>query len=152
MRNTKVSALAIMLGVIGAPAMASQKDMALCGKLADAWKAAYDARDAAKVAALYDPAAGYYSNPFWTAAGRGGIEKGLKADFSMDGAFSDITCEAAERDGNLLVAHGTYVGSAKGPDGQTMPMKGHWFAAARETGGKYLMTTHNANMQMPPPK
>ena len=105
MSNTKVLTLAMLLGALSAPAMASQADMALCGKLADAWKAAFDAKDATKVAAMYDPTEGLYSNPFWTATGRDGIEKGLKADFSMDANFSDITCDAAERDGNLLVAH-----------------------------------------------
>ena len=34
-----------------------------------------------------------------------------------------------------------------------MPMRGHWYASARDLGGgKYLMETHNANFQLPPPR
>ena len=145
--------LAAGIALSSSAALAGPKDMALCGKLADAWKTAYDNKDAAAVAAMYDPAKGLYSNPFWTATGAAGIEGGLKADFALGANFSDITCEAAERAGTLLVAHGTYVASATGPDGKAMPMRGHWFATAQDKGaGKYLMMTHNANYQLPPPK
>ena len=148
-----LSLMAIGLAMVSTSAMATESDMSLCGKLADAWKTAYDNKEADKVAAMYDPSAGLYSNPFWTATGRDELEKGFKVDFSMDASFSNITCDAAESDGKLLVAHGTYVASAKGADGKTMPMTGHWFATAMAKGdGGYLMMTHNANMQLPPPK
>ena len=145
--------VAACIAMSSSAALASTKDMALCGHLADAWKTAFDKKDAASVAAMYDPAEGLYSNPFWTATGRAGIEGGLKADFALDANFSNITCDAAERDGSLLVARGTFVASARGPGGKTLPMNGHWFATARDVGGgKYLMMTHNANFQLPPSK
>jgi ketosteroid isomerase-like protein len=122
-----------------------------CNKAADAWKAAYNNKDAEAVANMYD-AKGTLSNPFWTATGHDALLKGFKQEMSTGGSMVSITCDQSKTEGNMMFANGAYSAMAKGPDGKDAPMGGHWVAISEIHDGKPVILVHTSNIQMPPPK
>ena len=148
LQTALVAALALPLSSV---AFAGANDLALCTRMTQGWQTAYHAKDAAKVAGMYEASGSLYSNAFWTAKGRQAIEGGLRQEIAGGTHFSDIKCTDAYRSGDLLVGKGTYAASAPGPDGKTMDVTGHWLSSVKEDHGKYLIVDHTSNMQLRAP-
>lgn len=148
--KTVIIAGAIVAWMVSA---ASAKDwMGDCAKAADAWKAAYNAKDADALVAMYEPKKGTYSNMFWTATGHDVLAQSFKQDLTMGTTFTSIKCETSNARGDGVESKGTWSATAKGPDGKDMAMTGHWQTFGVEQNGKYLIVDHTGNMQLPPPK
>jgi uncharacterized protein (TIGR02246 family) len=120
-------------------------------KLAAQWMDAYNAKDAATIAKMYtDDAVVSFSQ--WTTSGRAALQDALSKEFAADVKFTAITVDQSERFGDVNVARGTWTADAKGPDGKTIPVNGHWVSVGMCQGQTCLMSVHNGNTAMPPPK
>jgi hypothetical protein len=60
----------------------------ICQKDADAWKDAYNKRDAEALASMYNTKTGMYSNEFWTAIGHDALLAGFKQQLAAGGHSS----------------------------------------------------------------
>ena len=112
-------------------------------KLAKQWEAAYNAKDAAGVAALYAEDAAV--NPPNQAAvrGRAAIQEWTKG---MMGAFTTITLTPTESaiSGNIAYEAGTYSGTmASGSD------NGKYVVVLKRVGGKWLIAHDIFNSDLP---
>ena len=143
-----VLALAL-LGVVASPS-AAKDTMADCTKFVDGWKAAYNAKDADALASIYEPKKGTYSNVFWTGTGHDVLVNGFKQELGMGSTMTSIKCEASSASGDLVVSKGTWSASSPGSDGKAMTIGGHWQSSAVGHAGKYLISDHTSNMQLPP--
>ncbi len=123
--------------------------MGECSKAADVWKAAYNNKDAAAVADMYD-AKGTFSSPFWTASGHDALLAGFKQEISAGGSMVSITCEQSYQVDKLSFASGAYSAMGKGPDGKDAAFGGHWVAVSELRDGKLVILMHNSNLQMTP--
>ena len=120
-------------------------------KLAEQWMDAYNKKDAATIAKMYTDDA-VVSFDQWTAAGRAAFQDALNKEFPADTKFTAITVDQSQRVGDLNIARGTWAADAKGPDGKPTPVKGHWVTVGMCQGQTCLISIHNGNTAMPPPK
>ena len=120
-----------------------------CSKSADLWKAAYNNKDAAALADMYD-AKGIFSSPFWTASGHDALLTGFKQELTTGGSMVSITCDQSNRIDNVNFASGTFSAMMKAPDGKDAEVGGHFVVVSELRDGKLIILMHNANMQMPP--
>jgi hypothetical protein len=147
---------AVAFTAFGAVALLSSASTALsagpmdvCQQDADAWKDAYNKRDAEALASMYDARNGRYSNEFWTATGHDALLAGFKQQLAAGGTLTSIKCEHSARWGNIFVADGNWAGSGKAPDGKDVSVMGHWMTIF--TPGKNgVILSHVANQQMQP--
>ena len=114
-------------------------------KLAKQWEAAFNAKDPAKVAALYAED-GVVNPPNESAVrGRTAIQSWAKGTM---GVFTSITLTPAEStiSGNVGYEAGTYSGTmASGSD------KGKYVIVLKRVGGQWLIAHDIFNSDMPPP-
>jgi ketosteroid isomerase-like protein len=120
-------------------------------KLAGQWMDAYNQKDAATIAKMYTDDA-VVSFDQWTATGRAALQDALNKEFPADTKFTAITVDQSERVGDLNIARGTWAAEAKGPDGKIIPVNGHWLTVGMCQGQTCLISVHNGNTAMPPPK
>jgi uncharacterized protein (TIGR02246 family) len=120
-------------------------------KVADDWMNAYNKGDAATIAQMYADD-GLVSFSQWTVSGRGAIQEAFTKEFGAGVKFSSIMVDQSKRAGDLMYAQGTWAAEAKGPDGKTMPLSGHWLSVSKCQGENCQMMIHNGNTAMPPPK
>jgi ketosteroid isomerase-like protein len=112
---------------------------------------AYNKKDAATIAKMYTDDA-VVSFDQWTASGRAALQDAFDKEFPADTKFTAITVDQSQRIGDLMYARGTWGADAKGPDGKTMAVNGHWLTVGRCQGQTCLIAIHNGNTAMPPPK
>jgi ketosteroid isomerase-like protein len=116
-------------------------------KRADAWKDAYNNRDADALAKMYGANA-RYSSAYWTASGQENIRDGFKKSFGAAGAvFTSITVDQSTGIGTMNYASGTWSATMKGRDGDVVPIGGHWLSVAEQG----VILVHVSNTQMPLP-
>lgn len=155
--RTATAAILAMLaiapvGVVTSSAAFAKDTMARCGKYADKWKAAYNAKDAEALAGMYDPRTGIHSNEFWTAAGHDGLVQGFKQELMAGNTMTSITCDASSQTGDIGSSSGKWSATAKGPDGKDTTIGGHWLITYEDHQGKVLIVDDTTNMQLPPPR
>ena len=120
-------------------------------KLANDWMNAYNNKDAATVANTYAEG-GIFSNSNWTASGRTAIADALNKEFALGVKMTAIIVDQSQRIGDMAYSRGTWAADAKSPDGKNVSVNGHWLTVAKCQGQMCLMTVHNSNTAMPPPK
>jgi uncharacterized protein (TIGR02246 family) len=120
-----------------------------CQQLADKMMAAWNAGDAEGVADAFDPKVGMFSNGFGTAAGRDGLVANFKPEIATGMKITSNTCTKALRIGTMMIAHGTWTATARGPDGKDIAPNGHWMASARYHGRHLVIVTDVVNTQLP---
>lgn len=115
-------------------------------RLRDAWAAAFNEKDAAKVADLYAKDA-IYIGPLGTARGRDAIKAAIDR-FIQDGVHDlKISTRRREHSGNFVYETGSYTQLDK--NGKTQ--RGDYLVVARQSAGQWLLTAHAANSSAPPP-
>jgi uncharacterized protein (TIGR02246 family) len=119
--------------------------------LAAQWMDAYNKKDAATISKMYTDDA-LVSFDQWTASGRAALQDAFTKEFAADVKFTAITVDQSQRIGDLNIARGTWAADAKGPDGKTIPVNGHWLTVGMCQGQTCLMSIHNGNTAMPAAK
>jgi uncharacterized protein (TIGR02246 family) len=160
MRMKAVVACALGLAMMGAPAstqMQPGKTLPELTKLAKEFEAAFNAKDAAKVAGLYAEDAIVMPANEPAVRGRANIETQMKKVFD-EGVVSNLSLTPTE---SALIGsdHAYEIGTSsvdvRTPDGQTMKDRGKYLILLRKTGDRWLVTHdiwNSDSMPGPPPQ
>jgi uncharacterized protein (TIGR02246 family) len=144
--------IALAISLIGTSAYAQSTDIkADIQTAANDWMNAYNNKDAATIANMYAED-GIFSNTNWTASGRTAIADAPNKEFALGVKFTAITVDQSQRDGDMAYSRGTWAADATGPDGKNVSVNGHWLTIGKCQGQTCLITVHNGNTAMPPPK
>jgi uncharacterized protein (TIGR02246 family) len=112
--------------------------------MAEEWKAAFQAKDASKVAALYTEDA-VWINPEGTFHGAGDIKSEVQKMVNRGDTVETIVTTKASHSGDLGYAEGTYSGTAPaGKDGAQAPARGSWVVTLKKNNGKWMLATHTS--------
>jgi uncharacterized protein (TIGR02246 family) len=112
--------------------------------MAEEWKAAFQAKDASKVAALYAEDA-VWINPEGTFHGAGDIKSELQKMMDRGDTVETIVTSKAPHSGDIGYAEGTYSGTAPaGKDGAQTPARGSWVVTLKKNHGKWMLATHTS--------
>ena len=114
-------------------------------RLRDAWAAAFNDKDAAKVADLYSKDA-IYIGPAGTARGHDAIQKAI--DTSIQDGVHDlkVTTRHREHSGNLVYETGSFTQLDK--NGKTQ--RGEYLVVVKQSAGQWLIVAHASNAAPPP--
>jgi len=104
----------------------------------EAWRAHYNAKDAAAVAALYAEDA-YYVSAHVVAHGRVQIQAYFQRGIDAGGHIDSIDLLASGRSGELAYWVGTYEATNAG-----QKVRGRNVVVARRVGGQWLMVAHES--------
>jgi len=107
-------------------------------RVAEDWKAAYNAKDAAAVASLYAPDA-YYVSAHVVAHGRAEIQAYFQRGIDAGGHIDEIRILASSQSGELAYTVGTYQATNAG---QTV--RGRNVVVVRKIDARWLMVAHEA--------
>jgi uncharacterized protein (TIGR02246 family) len=117
--------------------VASPTDQAI-REVAEAWQAAYNAKDAAAVASLYTPDA-YYVSAHVVAHGRQEIQAYFQRGIDAGGHVDAIQVLSGGHSGDLAYTVGTYAATNAG-----QKVRGRNVVVLRKVGGKWLMVAHES--------
>lgn len=112
--------------------------------IANAWRAAYNAGDAAAVAALYEPD-GYYVSSHVVAHGRAEIQAYFQRGIDAGGHIDSIALLGTGRSGALAYWIGTYEATNAG-----RKVRGRNLVVVRNVAGTWLMAAHETAVSDPP--
>ena len=141
--NIVVAAIAVCL--VTAPALAGgSRDFA---DLSEAWEAAYNARDAAAVAALYAEDGVMMPPNADQAKGRKAIEAHLAQEMRLISGSLDIVTTEHGHDGDLGFARGTFI--MTDAHGNLLD-RGKWVEVRRKTDGRWHIDSDIWNSDMAP--
>jgi ketosteroid isomerase-like protein len=104
--------------------------------VAEEWRAAYNGRNAARVASLYTRD-GYYVSAHVVAHGRGEIQAYFQRGIDAGGHIDRIQILSSGRSGDLAYTVGTYEATNAG-----QKVRGRNVVVLRNVGGKWLMAAH----------
>ena len=141
--------IAALCGVAVAPSWATrarsdgQKDVTAVAEqtlqaLADKWKAAYNAKDAAAVASLYTPDA-YYVSAHVVARGRQEIQAYFQRGIDAGGHIDTIQILSNGRSGDLAYWVGTYEATNAG-----QKVRGRNVVVMRKVGATWQIVAHES--------
>jgi ketosteroid isomerase-like protein len=127
----------------GKSAMASPNFKAMTQKMADEWKAAYQAKDIDKVAAMYS------SDAIWVTAegtfhGPSEIKAELKKQLDRGDTVESILTTKTTHFAGIAYAEGTFSGQAPGKEGSEGPVSGSWVVTLRNDNGKWMLVSHTS--------
>jgi len=139
------AAVLALMSVAHAQTMDAKAD---AQKAAQTWMDAYNKKDFATVANMYNDS-GFYSNPWWTAVGRQAIEKRFK-EFSekLRLTLTAINVDHASRLADVEWWYGSWSSVAK-QAGKEVAASGHWSGVCRLQGDKCPFLSHVVNMELP---
>jgi uncharacterized protein (TIGR02246 family) len=142
------AALTVAL-LYAAPSIAQTTDPAIA-KRSNEMTTAFNARDAAKVGALYAEDAVLMPPNMPLIKGRAGIEAWFKGGF--DQGFSNLRLAPfrSEVSGDLAYVAGTYTISAKPPAGAAVEDRGKYIEIWKRSGGQWRMVSDIFNSDLPP--
>jgi uncharacterized protein (TIGR02246 family) len=113
-------------------------------KMAHEWAAAFKAKDADKVAAMYTDDA-VWINAEGTFHGTGDITSELKKMMDRGDTVVAITSNKTLHSGDIGYAEGTYSGNAPNPKtGAEAPAHGSWVVTIKNSNGKWMIATHTS--------
>jgi uncharacterized protein (TIGR02246 family) len=112
-------------------------------QLADDWKAAFQAKDADKIAALYSSDA-IWINAEGTFHGSSEIKAELKKMIDRGDGVDEITTTKSVHFGSIAYSEGTYSGSAPDKSGKQSPGAGSWVVSMRQDNGKWMLVAHTS--------
>ena len=113
-------------------------------KMADDWLAAFQAKDADKILAMYADDA-VWINAEGTFHGSAEIKAELNKMLDRGDTISAIPTAKAVRNGDLAFAEGTYSGTIPDPKGgEALSGNGNWVTTLKQSHGKWLIATHTS--------
>jgi len=146
----KTPAGVVIAALCTTPALAQSTDPALA-KRSSEMTTAFNAKDAAKVGALYADDAVLMPPNTPMVKGRAAIEGWFKTGF--DQGFSNLRLAPFRTDvsGDLAYVAGTYTISGKSPAGAAFEDRGKYVEVWKRSGGVWRMATDIFNSDLPPP-
>ena len=117
-------------------------------QMADDWKAAFQAKDADKIAAMYSDDATWITVE-GTFHGTAEIKAQLKKMLDRGDTIDNITTTKAVHFGPIGYSEGTYSGTGPDKAGNQTPGTGSWVVSVREDKGKWMLATHTSVPSMP---
>lgn len=126
-------------------------DQEAIAALADAWEAAYNAHDAAAVAAMY-------TEESWMAPADGGMFEGREeiqawaADGAAQSPTIDITPLETVVSGDLGMGIGRYTVTVPAEGGEAMSFSGAWINAVERVDGEWMIAGTTTNYDSPRPE
>jgi uncharacterized protein (TIGR02246 family) len=112
-------------------------------KMADDWLAAFQAKDADKIAAMYSDDA-VWINVEGTFHGPSEIKGELKKMMDRGDGVEAITTTKAVHFGQIGYAEGTFSGQAPNQSGTEGPAGGTWVVSLKSSDGKWMMAAHTS--------
>jgi uncharacterized protein (TIGR02246 family) len=147
-----LAALSLVLGVASnrVLAQAGKTDPTL-SKMAKEYMAAFNAKDAAKVAALYaeDTTLNPPNEP--PAHGRKGVHAWAQKNFDRGAGNLVLTPTESAISGSIAYEAGTYSITMGAPGKKPVTDKGKYVIVLKQTGGKWLIAHDIYNSDLPPP-
>jgi uncharacterized protein (TIGR02246 family) len=130
-----IAPLELIGGAASAAEATGRTDQALV-RVAEEWKAAYNARDAAAVASLYT-ADGYYVSAHVVAHGRAEIQAYFQRGIDAGGHIDAIQVLSSGQSGDLGYTVGTYEATNAG-----QKVRGRNVVVLRKDGDRWRMVAH----------
>ena len=148
-----VAVLGLVSGLLSDRAVAQTKgktDPQLT-KLAKAWEDAFNAKQAAKVAAMYAEDATVNPPNEPAVQGRKNIQEWVQR--MIDQGMSSLTLTPTESaiSGTIAYEAGTYSATVTPPGGKAMSDKGKYVVVLKQVGGSWLLAHDIFNSDLPPP-
>ncbi|HEY1677991.1 MAG TPA: nuclear transport factor 2 family protein [Candidatus Sulfotelmatobacter sp.] len=112
-------------------------------QMADDWKAAYQAKDADKIAAMYSSDA-IWINAEGTFHGPTEIKAELKKMIDRGDGVDEITTTKSVHFGSIAYSEGTFSGTAPDKSGKQSPAAGSWVVSMRQDNGKWMLVAHTS--------
>ncbi len=113
-------------------------------KMADEWKAAFQAKDVSKVAAMYTDDA-VWINAEGTFHGPGEIKSELQKMVDRGDTVATIVTTKTVHFGVIGYSEGTYTGTApNAKSGAEEPGHGSWVVTLKNSSGKLMLATHTS--------
>ncbi|HET7207564.1 MAG TPA: nuclear transport factor 2 family protein [Terriglobales bacterium] len=112
-------------------------------KMADEWKADFQAKDADKVASRYADDA-VFINAEGTFHGSSDIKNEIKRMIDRGDTVDSIVTMKALQGGNIAYAEGTYSGKTPNASGAEGQGQGNWVVTLKNSNGKWLLATHTS--------
>ena len=131
-------------------AQAGKTDPAL-SKLAKEYMTVFNAKDAAKVAALYTEDATINPPNEPAAHGRKGVQAWAQKSFDQGAANLVLTPTESAISGNIAYETGTYSLSLAAPGQKPATDKGKYVIVLKQTAGRWLISHDIYNSDLPPP-
>src|SRR5947209_13822238 len=113
-------------------------------KMADEWRAAFKAKDADKIAAMYlDDAV--LMTVEGTFHGSNEIKSQLKKMLDRGDTTTSIVTSKAVHAGDIGYAEGTFAGTGPDPkSGNQHPLHGSWVVSLKNNNGKWMIANHTS--------
>jgi uncharacterized protein (TIGR02246 family) len=148
-----VAVLGLVSGILSDRAVAQTKGKTdpLLTKLAKEWADAFNAKDAAKVAALYTEDATVNPPNEPAVHGRKNIEAWAQKLIEQGMGSLVLTPAESTTSGSIAYEVGTYSATVTPPVGKAMPDKGKYVVVLKQVGGKWLLAHDIFNSDLPPP-
>jgi uncharacterized protein (TIGR02246 family) len=112
-------------------------------KIADDWKAAFQAKDADKIASLYTEDS-VYINPEGSYHGPVAIKTEISKVIARGDTVDAIITERAFQDGDVAISVGKYAGRSPNASGKERLGHGHWIVSLKNSNGMWRIATHTA--------
>ena len=153
----KVFCVVAMLGLVSgilsdrAAAQTKGKTDSVLSKLAKEWGDTFNAKNAAKVAAMYmeDATVNPPNEP--AVQGRKNIQAWVQQ--MIDSGMSNLVLTPTEStfSGNIAYEAGTYSATVTPPGGKPVTDKGKYVVVLKQAGGNWLLAHDIFNSDLPPP-
>lgn len=145
--------LGLVLGILSDRVVAQTKGKTepTLSKLAKEWADAFNAKDTAKVAAMYTDDATVNPPNEPAVHGRKNIQAWAQKGIDQGMGALVLTPTESAISGSIAYEAGTYSMTITPPDGKPMQDRGKYVVVLKQTGGKWLLAHDIFNSDMPPP-
>ena len=148
-----VAVMGLLAGILSDRVVAQTKGKTdpMLSKLAKEWADAFNAKNAAKLAALYTEDATVNPPNEPAVQGRKNIQ--AWAQKLMDQGMGSLVLTPTESaiSGSIAYEAGTYSATVTPPGGKPMPDKGKYVVVLKQVGGNWLLAHDIFNSDLPPP-
>jgi uncharacterized protein (TIGR02246 family) len=146
-----LAVLSLALGLASNGLLAQGKTDPTLSKLTKEYMAAFNAKDATKVAALYTEDATLNAPNEPAAHGRKGVQAWAQKNFDQGVSNFVLTPTESAISGNIAYEAGTYAITIAAPGQKPVTDKGKYVIVLKQTGGKWLIAHDIYNSDLPPP-
>ena len=148
-----VAALGVVLAVAASTRVVAQggKTDPTLSKLAKEYMAAFNAKDAAKVAALYTDDATLNAPNEPAAHGRKAVQAWAQKNIDQGASNLVLTPTESAISGSIAYESGTYSIAIAPPGQKPITDKGKYLIVFKQTAGKWLIAHDTYNSDLPPP-
>jgi uncharacterized protein (TIGR02246 family) len=146
-----LAVLSLVSAILSDRAVAQTKTDPLLSKLAKEWADAFNAKDAAKVAALYTEDATFNPPNEPAVKGRTNIQARVQKLIDQGMGKMVLTPTESAISGSIAYEAGTYSATVTPPGGTSIQDKGKYVVVLKQVGGAWLLAHDIFNSDLPVP-